>query len=34
VSRVIFLIFFTKNWPWGAKIATVVKLMGGFVVFS
>jgi len=34
VPHVIFILFFwTKNWHWGAKTATVAKLRGGFVVF-
>ena len=28
-----FYIFFTKNWPWGAKTATVAKLRGRFCSF-
>ena len=28
-----FIFFFTKNWPWGAKTATVAKLRGRFCSF-
>jgi len=28
-----FIFYFTKNWHWGDKTATVRKLRGGFVFF-
>jgi len=29
----LFLFFYTKNWPWEAKTATVAKLRGRFCSF-